>query len=154
METSSWEAVYRREHAKLWRSLLLAYGDRSIASDAVSEAFAQGLHHAEPIRDPEAWIWRTAYLLAKGELQRRGHATALTDDAWYEIPELSIDLASAMSRLPQHERAALILHYYGGYSGTEIAKILGVTTGTTWVYLSRGRKRLRRALEVSHAEPS
>ena len=42
----------------------------------------------------------------------------------------------------------MLLHHYAGYSLKEIGSILGSTTATVGVYLSRGRKRLREILEA------
>jgi RNA polymerase sigma-70 factor, ECF subfamily len=46
-----------REHGKRpWWALVAFSGDRDIASDAESEAFAQALRRGNAIRDPLAWI--------------------------------------------------------------------------------------------------
>ena len=57
------------------------------------------------------------------------------------------ELLVTLRLLPPRQRAALILHYYGGYKAREIADILGSTAATVRVHLSQGRRRLRRLLE-------
>jgi len=69
---SAIERSYREQREKLWRALLLFCGDREIASDAVAEAFAQLLRRGGAVRRPDRWVWRAAFSIARGELQRRG----------------------------------------------------------------------------------
>jgi RNA polymerase sigma factor (sigma-70 family) len=56
-------------------------------------------------------------------------------------------LVAAFARLSPNQRAALVLHYYVGYSTKEIAGIIGASAATVRVHLSQGRKRIRRILE-------
>jgi len=65
------EAVYRQDGDRLWRALYAFAGDENVASDAVAEAFAQALRRGSAIRDVRAWVWRSAFQLAKGDLKRQ-----------------------------------------------------------------------------------
>ena len=67
-DSSAIEHVFRDQHARLWRSLVMWSGDPDVASDAVAEAFAQVLSRGEEVRDPSAWVWRAAFKIAGGEL--------------------------------------------------------------------------------------
>ncbi len=62
------EAVYRAHAPRLWRSLRAWTGDATITDDAVAEAFAQALRRGDALRDPERWVWRTAYRIAAGAI--------------------------------------------------------------------------------------
>ena len=53
----------------------------------------------------------------------------------------------ALDRLSIRQRAAIVLHYYAGYSTKEIGSLTGSTAATVAVHLHRGRKRLREILE-------
>ncbi|MEO8423875.1 MAG: hypothetical protein ABI595_08180 [Actinomycetota bacterium] len=59
------ERVFRDDGPGLWRAIY-AYtgGRRDIADDAVAEAFARAIAHAGSIRDPIAWVYRTAFRIA------------------------------------------------------------------------------------------
>ena len=140
--TSLWE-----EHGpRLWRAVFAYAGDREVASDAVAEAFAQCLRRGTEVRSPARWIWRVAFRLAAGELQRRGRHEPSTDEELFLIPDPAIDLVRALSQLPRKQRAALVLHYYAGYTTREAAEVLGSSAATVRVHLSHGRKRLRELL--------
>ncbi|HEX5936485.1 MAG TPA: sigma-70 family RNA polymerase sigma factor [Actinomycetota bacterium] len=137
------EQLYREHGNRLWWALVAFSGDREIASDAESEAFAQALRRGEAIRDPLAWVWRAAFRIAAGELQRRRTAAAPLFDSTYEPPEPAAHVTEALRRLPAQQRAAVVLHYYADRPIREIAELLGTSSSTVAVHLHRGRNRLR-----------
>ncbi len=61
-----------------------------------------------------------------------------------------LDLRSALRDLSVEQRAALVLHYYAGYSVAETAKLSGVPLETARSRLRVARDRLRAALGGSH----
>lgn len=62
------------------------------------------------------------------------------------MPEPS-DVFSALAKLSERQRAAIVLHYYAGYSLKEVGQILNTAKATVGVHLTRGRRRLRALLE-------
>jgi RNA polymerase sigma-70 factor (ECF subfamily) len=147
----AFDLLYREQAHRLWRAIFAYAGDREVASDAVAEAFAQCLRRGDAIRSPKAWLWRVAFRIAAGEMKRRRDQSLLSDDRSYELPESAWELVSALRSLPERQRAVLVLRYYAGYPAREIAGILGTSTATVRVHLSRGRTRLRKLLEVDDA---
>ena len=131
---------------RLYRALLLYTGDREIARDAVSEAFAQALRRGDAIRSVERWIWKTAYRVAAGELDRR-LGGGPTPEAAYEIPETPLLLSVAMRELSPMQRASVALHDFAGYTLLEVAAITGSTASAVSVHLVRAHRKLRRHLE-------
>lgn len=105
------ERCYRRQHDRLWRSLLLFTADPDIASDALAEAFAQMLRWADAIRDLDRWVWKAAFAIARGELQHRSRSAPLVDLP-QEMPASTIDLLRALDRLSPKQRASIVLHHY------------------------------------------
>jgi RNA polymerase sigma-70 factor, ECF subfamily len=140
------ERLYREEGNRLWWALLAYSGDRDIASDAVSEAFAQALRRGEALTSPMAWIWKAAFRVAAGELQRRNRLAPLSDEGTYEMAPAGALLA-ALKKLSPRQRGVIVLHDYAGYRLTEVAEILGTAGPTARVHLHRARKRLRELLE-------
>ena len=142
------EGLWRAEGAKLWRALAAFTGDAEIASDSLSEAFAQGMARRREIREPLPWLWRTSFRLALREVKHRRREHNLTRDEVYEIPERASDAMKALRELPPRQRAAILLHDYADRPTKEIAGTLGISAATVRVHLSQGRRRLRSILEV------
>jgi RNA polymerase sigma factor (sigma-70 family) len=140
---TDWEAVYRAEAETLWRALVLQTGSREIASDAVAEAFAQAMGRRETVRKPGAWVWKAAFLIARGELNRLRTDLPATVDTAVAPLEPVADVVRALSELSPMQRAATVLHYFGDYSLAETAAILGSSRSAIGVQLFRARKRLR-----------
>lgn len=147
---ASVEDTYRREHAHLWRALLAYSGDPEVASDAVSEAFAQALRRGDAIKRPDRWVWKAAFRIAAGMLKERSRFLPEIDTSVDGHKPL-LDLRWALMELSPRQRAATFLFYYGGYSPAEIAGMIGSTQSAVRVHLFRGRKRLEQLLgEVGH----
>jgi RNA polymerase sigma factor (sigma-70 family) len=146
------EEFYREHVDRLWRALYAYTGDRELASDAAASAIEQCLRRGESVRSPADWIWRAAFRIARGELSRSRRDTPERPESAYWMPEPLGELMEALLAVPAKQRAALVLHYYLGYTAKEIASMLGSTSPTVRVQLSQGRKRLRRILERSDDE--
>ena len=135
----------------MWRAIVAYAGDRQVADDAVAEAFARAIRDRGSIQDVRAWTWRVAFRLAADELRARERPGATDAPAAIETSSDAADLLAALRRLPEHQRLAVLLHDYADRPTAEVAAILRCSTATVHVHLSRGRKRLRELLEISHA---
>lgn len=140
------EVLYREHGNRLWWALVAFSGDREIASDAEAEAFAQALRRGPELRNPLSWIWTAAFRIAAGELKERRRVVHAEIDSSYDLPEPAAEVAAALRRLPEQQRAAVVLFYYADRPQREIAEILGISTATVGVHVHRGRKRLRELL--------
>jgi RNA polymerase sigma-70 factor (ECF subfamily) len=144
---TDWEAVYRAEAPNLWRSLVLQTGSPDIASDAVAEAFAQGIARGDAVRTPGAWVWKAGFMIARAEAGRirADLPAAQAHDAAALEPVL--DLLDGLRTLSSMQRSATVLHYFAGYSLAETAAIIGSTRSAVGVHLFRARRKLRDELE-------
>ena len=141
------EALYRADADRMWRALFAYSGDAEIASDAVAEAYAQLLRRGEAVRDPAAWVWRAAFQISKGQLKvRQPVVDAATTAAEHLDAYADTDLLAAVGRLPEGQRAAVILFYYADLPIRAIADRLGTNSLAVRANLSRGRRRLRELL--------
>jgi RNA polymerase sigma-70 factor (ECF subfamily) len=141
------EALFRADADRLWRAVFAFAADAEIASDAVAEAYAQVLHRGPAVRDPQAWTWRTAFRIASGALKaRRAVPAASTQPADYSDRYADPDLLDALRRLPEGQRAAVVLFYYADLPVSQIAERLGSNGLAVRANLSRGRRRLRQLL--------
>jgi RNA polymerase sigma factor (sigma-70 family) len=145
------ERLYREQGARMWHAVLAFAGDPEVASDAVSEAFAQALRRGDAIRDAERWVWRTVFRVASGELKARRRTVAMSIERTYVMEEPARELVAALSRLSERQRAAVVLHHAAGYPIREVAAIVGSTPAAVKVHLMRARRRLRELLDETDA---
>jgi RNA polymerase sigma-70 factor (ECF subfamily) len=156
----------------------IAYGlalrvlrDERHAEDAVQEAFLQVWRSAATFRAERAkastWILTLVHRRAVDLVRReeRRQADPLTDDsAFGQAPEDTEEAAwlrferervqAALKQLPDVQREALELAYYGGFSQSELAERLGVPLGTIKSRMFAGLARLRELLDDSTHEGS
>jgi RNA polymerase sigma factor (sigma-70 family) len=157
----------------------IAYGlalrvlrDERHAEDAVQEAFLQVWRSAATFRAERAkastWILTLVHRRAVDLVRReeRRQADPLTDDAAAvaQAPEQTEEAAwlrferervqSALKQLPDMQREALELAYYGGFSQSELADRLGVPLGTIKSRMFAGLSRLRELLDDSEQKRS
>jgi DNA-directed RNA polymerase specialized sigma24 family protein len=80
-------------------------------------------------------------------MRRRRRPPAIAEGALVPLaPDLGLDAAAAVARLPERERLAVVLVYGMGYRQDEAAGVLGVTRGTVAASLWKARRRLARDL--------
>ena len=139
------------------RLAFLLTGDRSLAEDLVQEAFARLVGRLRHLRDPGAfgaYLRRTIVNLATSHFRRRKveHAylarvarAPTTGTSTNE--ELDETMHEALLRLPERQRAALVLRLYEDLSDAQTAEILRCSTGTVRSLVSRSMKTLRTELE-------
>ena len=141
-------ATWDLHHERLWRAVLAWSGDEEVASDAVAEAFAQAIRRGEAIDHVDRWVWRSAFRIAAGALKGRpepiGTDERADDDA---IPDETVALLDALSRLNADDRTVVVLALVGGWSSAEIGRMTDTTAGAARVRLHRARARLRGLLE-------
>lgn len=134
----------------------LAPGD---ADDIAQEAFVFAWDHigrfdgGRPFRP---WLfgiaWRKYRESRRGWLRRLlrdGHA-AERDDGTPADPGSALDLTSALAKLPDAERAALILCLVQEFTHAEAAEALALPLGTVKSHVARGRERLAAMLGDAH----
>jgi RNA polymerase sigma factor (sigma-70 family) len=139
--------------------------DERLAEDAVQEGFLAAWRNADrfmPERGKAStWlltlIHRRAVDLVRREDRRRAEplsesvepepSGSAEEDAWLRFERERVQ--AALRQLPDQQREALELAYYGGFSQTELAERLGQPVGTIKSRMFTGLAQLRELL----AEP-
>lgn len=102
------------------------------------------------------WLHRLAVnliLSKRAQMKTQRDRTDWSEDALERLEarpsgrELQMDFETAIERLPEGARHVFVLHDVEGYRHEEIARLLGVTTGTTKAQLHRARMLLRGHLQ-------
>lgn len=140
--------VYETDHARLWRSIYAFSGSRDVADEATAEAFAQALRRGDEVRDVAAWVWRSAFAIARGELQRRRRrGPEVSDSITNEGVDGLGDLLRRLAALSEQDRELIVLCHVGGWKPGELAAVLGEPAGRVRVRLHRATERAREILE-------
>jgi RNA polymerase sigma-70 factor (ECF subfamily) len=154
-EAFSFEAFFEEHRSRLFGALCLVTGDRHEAEEICQDAFLKLWERWEEVselEDPAGYLFRTAMNVFRN--RRRRAALSLrkalrlapsNDDL--EGVEDRDEMVRAMRPLTPHQRAALILTGYLGYSSSEAAGILGVRASTVRALASTGRAAARAAEE-------
>ncbi len=140
--------------------------DERLAEDAVQEGFLAVWRSAAAYRAERAkartWIvtlvHRRAVDLVRREERRRAEpldlvarqepsdpAGSAEDEAWLAFERDRVQ--QALRLLPDSQREAIELSYYGGYSQSELAERLGLPLGTIKSRMFAGLARLREVLD-------
>jgi RNA polymerase sigma-70 factor (sigma-E family) len=153
--------LYARHGPDAVRLAALLTGDPVLAQDLVQEAFVRLGGRLVHLRRPEAfeaYLRRTVVNLARMHFRRRRVERAwLARQAHPEREAASTSpgvedrdaLRTALGRLPERQRSALVLRFYGDLTHDQIAQALGCRPGTAASLVSRGLARLRDDLEGS-----
>ena len=160
-EASALAELYDRYGRTAYGLALRVLRDSALAEDAVQEAFLT-LWRSAPRFVPErgkasTWILtlvhRRAVDAVRREQRRRtdsleGSAEpsvgGADEDAWLRLQRERVQ--SALRSLPDAQREALELAYYGGFSQSELAERLGQPLGTIKSRMFAGLSRMRELL--------
>lgn len=159
-DADSFAVIFNTHHRDAVRLAYLLTSDADAAEDIVSEAFAKVYRQwqAGRVDDVGAYLRRAVANTANSKLRRRylerREASRRTGDE-RGVRRIDDDAADrdavwqAVHRLPDKQRAAVVLRYYEDLSVEETAEILGVSTGTVKSQVSRGLDRLQQLLASS-----
>lgn len=151
--------LYRGHYRSLVRLAYLLLDDLSVSEEVVQDAFVR-LHQSwERVTDPSK---RVAYLRsivlngARSGLRRRtlgrrlevvGPLSAESAEVGALRGESQREVLAALRKLPNRQRACLVLRYYLDLSEAAIAETLGISAGSVKTHTHRGMAALERALE-------
>jgi RNA polymerase sigma factor (sigma-70 family) len=139
--------------------------DEYAAQDAVQEMFIEAWRSLPGLREPDRFDAWTRRLLVRACFRgvrrtRRVHAAEvrLTPADEPAVPggeqriALRDQLERGLSRLPQEQRAVVVLVYYLDLPLADAAESLGIPLGTTKSRLNRATSALRAALDADNRD--
>ncbi|HVA87686.1 MAG TPA: RNA polymerase sigma factor [Candidatus Saccharimonadales bacterium] len=156
------EELFARHHNEIYAYLTRMLRDPELAADLTQDAFVKAYRAYESLEDPahaRAWLYQIAHRVALDELRRRriirflpwtGESRGASPSAEHLVMEtrLSGELQRALQRIPERQRAALLLAEVHELTGLELAAALGVSHVAARALLTRARESLRQALAI------
>jgi RNA polymerase sigma-70 factor (ECF subfamily) len=154
----------------LWKFALRITRDKHDAEDLLQLACLRALeraHQLQPDTAPLNWMFSIVHSTWMNEVRARGvrKRTGITweDDLLNNVadpsartPEenlMSSQLVSAVQRLPEEQRVAMLLVFIEGMSYKEAAAALDVPIGTIMSRLSRARQTIGKAFGTDKDPP-
>lgn len=134
----------------LYRFILKNLKDIHLSQDIVQETFEKLWVRLESVTAAKvkAYLFTTAYHTMIDYIRKRSRFADMENNQYEQSQEGSYsDLAEileqAVARLPEDQRAVLMLRDYEGYSYREIAEVTGLTETQVKVYIYRARVYLK-----------
>jgi RNA polymerase sigma-70 factor, ECF subfamily len=154
------ENLFAKHHSEIYAYLVRMLRDGDLAADLTQDAFVKAYKNYDTLQKDEnarAWLYQIAHRVALDELRRRkivrmvpwtGEARGAAPSAERLAMDLRLSgpLERALARIPERQRAALLLAELHDLTGLELAAAMGVSHVAARAILTRARESLRRAL--------
>ncbi len=162
-DMKAFETIYERHHRRVYSLCLRMVANATEAEDLAQEVFIQLFRKIGSFRGESAfttWLHRLTVNHVLMHFRKRGVRLEKTTEEG-EIGEIQdylqaaserprfvdrIALDKAISELPRGYRTVFVLHDVEGFEHEEVAKLLGVSVGTSKSQLHKARMRLRELL--------
>ena len=159
------EELFAAHHGEIYAYLIRMLRDPELAADLTQDAFVKAYRNYNVLEKPEnarAWLYQIAHRVALDHIRRQkivrfmpwtgeSHGAAPSTERLVMDAHLSGDLQRALDRIPERQRAALLLAELHDLTGLELAAALGVSHVAARALLTRARESLRQALASERA---
>ncbi|HNW36554.1 MAG TPA: RNA polymerase sigma factor [Candidatus Ozemobacteraceae bacterium] len=146
-----WETYGRYLYTLAFRLLR----DRALAEDASQEAFSAAFRSIDGFRGDcrlKTWLYRILYRAVLRIQDRHQHGNGVcevpesfaTSGNRHEELESRLDVRDILDRLPERDRAILIMAYWDDLTCAEIAEVLSTNANHVKILLFRARERFAR----------
>lgn len=160
---AAFEIIYQRYHRRTYSLTMRMTNNASEAEDLTQEVFIQLFRKAGSFRGDSAfstWLHRLTVNQVLMHFRRRSVKNEkVSDDG--EMPEQTVNgtanpnkmpvvdriaLKNAIAQLPPGYRNVFVLHDVEGYEHEEVARMMGISVGTSKSQLHKARLKLRSLL--------
>ena len=159
------EALFAKHEREIFAYLYRMMRDPEVAADMTQDAFIKAYRNYDTLEKPEnarAWLYQIAHRVALDVIRRRkivrfvpwtgeSRGAAPSAEQLVMSANLSGDMQRALAKIPERQRAALLLAEVHDLTGLELAAALGVSHVAARALLTRARESLRQALAIERA---
>ncbi len=156
-DRDAYAVLVRRHASRVYATCLAMLNDPDDSKDMAQETLVKGMIRIHSLRDGTqfaAWITRIAQNLCRDHRRtwKRRRELLQTQDPPVSstTKPSSLDLSTALARLPEKYRIPLMLYYFDGQSSENLARTLNLSRAGASTRLVRARRALRRLLEKNH----
>ncbi len=152
-----YEALVKALHGDLYRYAFWLCHNKQVAEDLVQETFLRAWRALDSLKDEKAaksWLItilrrENARRFERKRFEMSEYEEATITDTQSISTEQNIEnhwLREKISQLPPEYSEPLVLQVLGGFSGEDIAEMLGLNKNTVMTRLFRARNQLKEAL--------
>jgi RNA polymerase sigma-70 factor (ECF subfamily) len=162
-DAAAFEQLYRAHAGRLYNLVFRMAGSAQEADDLLQEVFLHAYRKLGSFRGDSSlgtWLYRLAVNhcldFLRGRQSRMARLTDSLDEEGAAEPAAAapivptalsrMDLDRAIAQLPPGCRAAFVLHDVEGYEHHEVARLLGISEGTSKSQVHKARMKLRSML--------
>lgn len=150
MTTAEYNSCVNKYADGVYRFILKNLGETERARDIVQDSFLKMWERAGEISSEKAksYLFTTAYHTMIDDIRRNKRLTSLDETGTgitvnNTYSDLQKVLETALSKLPDIQKAVITLRDYEGYSYEEIGTITGLNESQVKVYIYRARLSLK-----------
>jgi DNA-directed RNA polymerase specialized sigma24 family protein len=143
----SFTAFVKETEPQLRHALVAAFGqDRGLEATADALAYAfENWDRIESVENPAGYLYRVGRSRVPFNRIRPSFAPVPVEQA----PHVEPGLPSALRKLSEKQRVAVVMVHAYGWSREEAASLMGLSMSTVDTHLQRGLSKLRRVLGVA-----
>ncbi|MCL2110923.1 MAG: RNA polymerase sigma factor [Clostridiales bacterium] len=154
--------IFDEYYDRVYGFALYRVGDVHVAEDVASEVFYKAAKGWDRYRgEASVSTWLFAIALNEVKMYFRGRQYVAPIEEAENVPacertegavlanEAARELFAAMGGLDERQKDVVVLRYFGGLSGRETARLLGISETNAETILSRAKKLLKNYLENS-----
>ena len=153
-----YEALVNEFYNDIFRYAYWLSKSRPLAEDLVQETFLRAWRSLDSLKnEAAAKAWLFTILRRENARLYEKYRPEMDDIDDYSVPDTQTDepdqhmeralLYKAMNKLEAEYREPLMLQVIGGFSGEEIAEMLGLNNNTVMTRLFRARNKLKQDLD-------
>jgi RNA polymerase sigma-70 factor (ECF subfamily) len=153
----TFEELFAAQHERLYRALYLIVGNRQEAEELMQDAFLQVLERWDRIDEPAGYLYRSALNATRSRFRRlkvaaRRTVTPGEPEDPFAAADLRDEMVRELRKLPERQRAALVLMDLLDYRSEDAAEILQVTAATVRSLASHARAAMKLSMETEDGE--
>ena len=141
------ERLYATEYSGMVRLAYTLVGSNAEAEDLVQDSFVEVARRLHEIRKPGAYLRSAVVSRCRSALRRRRVMEHHRPEPPAGLASEASELWDVLGELPEDQRIAVVLRYYGGFKASEIATIVDMPGATVRSHLRRGLTALRKELD-------
>ena len=144
------EALYRAEYVGMVRLAFTLIGNNAEAEEIVQESFVDLSFRLEDpdtrVREPGAYLRTIVVGRCRSLIRRRRVMQQHPPQPPTDLPASAEPLWDVLHKLPEDQRIAVVLKYYGGYRASEIARFTEQPAATVRSHMRRALATMRKEL--------